>query len=71
MKQKPNKKAFERKVKKSGHEAANYKKKVTAAGTAIYIHAQYPLEKQARDGLDQLRIERDFFQDDGRSKSGD
>ncbi len=63
MKQKPNNETFERKVKKSGHEAADYKKKVTAAGTAIYIHAQYPLEKQARDGLDQLRIERDFFQE--------
>ena len=62
MKQKPNKKALERKVISSEHAEANYKKKVSAAGTAIYISALDPSEKGTRNSLDRLRIERDFFQ---------
>ena len=59
MKQKPNKKAFERKVKKSENGVADYIEKIPGTtGTVLYINSHEPSEKETRDSTEQLRIQR-------------
>jgi phosphoserine phosphatase RsbU/P len=57
-------KALERKGKKSELEAADYKEEIPV-GTCMAknVSAPKPPEEKSRESIEQLRIERDFFQD--------
>lgn len=63
MAQKSKKEAFERKDKKPQYEVADCKEKIPdTTGTAINIRARKPPEEETRESIEQLRMERDFFQ---------